>query len=352
MISLPGLIDVHVHMREPGATHKEDWSTGTAAALAGGITTVLAMPNTAPPLVDATSLTRVRMAAAAGARCDFGLFIGATATNTTLLDRLSSEGVGLKMYLDHTYGPLRLEHMDSWLPHFSGWPADRPLAAHAEGRSLAAAILLADLYKRPLHLCHVSREEEILVIRRAKERGLPVTCEVAPHHLFLCEDDIPRLGAGRARVCPALATARDRQALWDNMDIVDCIATDHAPHTPAEKDSDEPPPGYPGLEVALPLMLTAVNQGRMKLDELVDRLYHNPRRIFGIPAQPETVVEVDPDDSHLLTAAEMQSRCGWTPYEGMKVSGRVRRVVLRGELVYQDGKVLASVGTGREVRPA
>lgn len=352
MITFPGLIDVHVHMREPGATHKEDWRTGTAAALAGGVTTVLVMPNTVPSPVDRSTLDLVRMAAAAGARCDYGIFLGATESNADLLKDLAMDGVGLKMYLDQTYGPLRLERMDSWLPHFANWPADRPMAMHAEGRTLAAAILLSDLYRRPVHLCHVSREEEILVIRRAKERGLAVTCEVAPHHLFLCDEDVPRLGAGRSRVCPTLASARDRQALWDNLDVVDCFATDHAPHTPAEKDGENPPPGFPGLEAALPLLLTAVSEGRLTLEDIVNRMVHNPRRIFGLPVQPETVVEVDPDATYQLSASGMQSRCGWTPYEGMTVKGRVERVVQRGVLVYQDGRVLGGAGAGREVKPA
>ncbi len=112
--------------------------------------------------------------------------------------------------------------------------------AHAEGRTLAAVILMAALYDRPVHLCHVSLREEILLIRAAKERGLQVTCEVAPHHLFLTQDDIPRLGAGRGEVRPRLATPADRQALWDNLEVIDCFATDHAPHTLAEKDGAEP----------------------------------------------------------------------------------------------------------------
>lgn len=352
MITLPGLIDVHVHMREPGGEHKEDWDTGTAAALAGGVTTVLAMPNTSPPPVDRASMAAVRQAAAARARCDFGLFFGATAKNAADLAAISAQGVGLKMYLDHTFGTLQLEHIDSWLPHFAAWPADRPLAVHAEGRSLATAILLAELHQRPVHLCHVSRASEILLIRRAKERGLPVTCEVAPHHLLLCEDDIPRLGPGRSLVCPTLGRASDCQALWDNMDIVDCIATDHAPHTPGEKDGAKPPPGYPGVEVALPLMLTAVREGRLTLEALLERLVHNPRRIFGLPAQPETSVEVDPEAHYTLRAADMKSRCGWSPYEGMRVWGKVRRVLLRGEVVFQAGEVLASPGSGREVTPS
>ena len=118
---------------------------------------------------------------------------------------------------------------------------------------MAAVILLAALYDRPLHLAHVSLEEEILLIRKAKQKGLKITCEVTPHHLFLCQDDIPALGAGRSEVRPILATRRDRDSLWQNLDLIDCFASDHAPHTPLEKDGDKPPPGFPGLETTLPL---------------------------------------------------------------------------------------------------
>ncbi len=207
-MNLPGLIDVHVHLREPGATHKEDWDTGTAAALAGGFTTVLAMPNTQPPITDGERLSLALDAAAAKARCDYGQYVGAGPDNALSLAGIAGRAAGLKMYLDQTYGPLRLDDLTLWMDHFAHWPAARPLAAHAEGRTLAAVILLAALYNRPVHLCHVSRREEILVIRAAKEKGLPVTCEVAPHHLFLTEEDIPALGPGRSEVRPRLATSR------------------------------------------------------------------------------------------------------------------------------------------------
>ena len=149
------------------------------------------------------------------------------------------------MYLDQTYGPLRLDDMTLWQAHFERWPAHLPIVAHAESRTLAAVILLAALFDRPVHLAHVSLREEILLIRRAKERGLKVTCEVTPHHLFLSQADIPALGAGRSEVRPRLATPADVQALWDNLDVIDCFATDHAPHTAAEKDGPKPPPGFP-----------------------------------------------------------------------------------------------------------
>ena len=347
---LPGLIDLHVHLREPGATHKEDWDSGTAAALAGGFTTVLAMPNTAPPVIDDASLRQCQEAARARARCDYGIFVGATADNAAAAAQLAPRAAGLKLYLDNTYGPLKLEQMTLWIEQLAAWPVGAPVAAHAEGRTLGALLAVAALRGRSVHLCHVSLREEILLIRAAKERGWDVTCEVAPHHLLLCQDDLPRLGAGRGKVCPALATAADRDALWENLDVIDCFATDHAPHTLQEKDSDKAPPGYPGLEAALPLLLSAVAQGRLTEQDLVQRLYANPRRIFGLPEQPETYVEVDPDARHTLTAAGSQTRCGWTPYEGMPVQGKVRRVVLRGQEVFRDGEVLAQPGSGRDVR--
>ncbi len=262
MLKLPGLIDVHVHMRDPGAPQKEDWDSGTAAALAGGFTAVLAMPNTAPPITDAAALAATRASAARRARCDYGVFLGATEDNVEQLPPLARGTAGLKLYLNNTYGPLRLADMTSWMAHLEAWPAHLPVAAHAEGQTLASLMLIGSLAQRPVHLCHVSLAEEVAVIRAARDRGLDITCEVAPHHLFLSLDDVPRLGEGRSRVCPALGTPRDVEALWDAMDVIDCFATDHAPHTPEEKDADDAPPGFPGLETALPLLLTAVHDGQ------------------------------------------------------------------------------------------
>lgn len=351
-IRLPGLIDPHVHLREPGATHKEDWDSGTAAALAGGFTAVLAMPNTHPPVTDSESLEAALEAAHSKARCDYAQFLGAGPDNLGVLESLAPRSAGLKMYLDQTYGPLRLDEMTLWMEHFQRFPAHLPVVAHAEGRTLAAVILMAALYDRQVHLAHVSLREEILLIREAKQRGIKVTCEVAPHHLFLTREDIPALGAGRSEVRPRLAAPADCQALWDNLEVIDCFATDHAPHTLAEKDSPNPPPGFPGLETALPLLLTAVHQGRLTLAQLITRMYSNPQRIFGLPPQPETWTEVNPDETWEVRAADCYSRCGWTPFEGWQLRGRVRRVVLRGQEVYRDGRVLAPAGTGKDLREA
>src|SRR5262249_50105774 len=154
-------------------------------------------------------------------------------------------------------------------------------------------ILAAYLANRPLHICHVSRAEEISLIRKAKEKGIPVTCEVTPHHLFLSEANLASLGAGRGEVRPRLASPADQAALRANLDIFDCLATDHAPHTLAEKDSAQPPPGFPGLETALPLYLALVEAGLLTLEQLLDKTVYAPRRIFALPEQPDTWVEVD-----------------------------------------------------------
>jgi len=369
MVKLPGLIDPHVHLREPGATHKEDWVSGTSAALAGGFTLVLAMPNTKPPIFDADTLDLALAAARTKARCDYAQFLGAGPNNADWGRHpgLALRAAGLKMYLDQTFGELRLDSMTLWQEHFKNWPKDLPIVAHSESRSMAAVILMAAIYDRPVHIAHVSLKEEILLIKTAKERGIKVTCEVAPHHLFLAKEDITPppvlrtpspmssghmggLGGGRGEVRPRLATQADVDALWQNLEVIDCFATDHAPHTLAEKDSENPPPGFPGLETALPLLLTAVGEGRLTLDDIILRMHTNPRKIFNLPEQPETWVEVDEAARYEIHAAEMKSRCGWTPFEGRQVRGRVRRVMLRGREAFRDGAILASPGYGQNIR--
>jgi carbamoyl-phosphate synthase/aspartate carbamoyltransferase/dihydroorotase len=361
MIKLPGLIDPHVHLREPGATHKEDYDSGTASALAGGVTMVLAMPNTKPPIFDESTLDDVLAVAKTKAHCDYAQYLGAGPDNAAEAARLAPKAAALKMYLDSTFGQLRLDDMTLWMEHFRLWPAETPIVVHAESRSMAAAIWMAQMFDKPIHIAHISLREEILLIKEAKQRGIKVTCEVCPHHLFLAENGIPLapagcdccssgLPGGRAEVRPRLATKADVDALWENMDFIDCFATDHAPHTPAEKDGENPPPGFPGLETLLPLLLTAVSESRLTIDDIIQKSVTNPRKIFRLPEQLETWVEVDENAKYEIRAAEMHSRCGWTPFEGWQVRGRVTRVVLRGQEAYNDGKILATPGFGTNVR--
>ena len=345
---LPGLADVHVHLRVPGGEHKEDFFTGTAAAVAGGFTTVLAMPNTTPPLTTRGTLHDVQQRAKAEALCDVHFYAGASPDHLDELPALAQETVGLKIYADQTYGPLRIDNLATLLCCFQTWPRGKPIAIHAEGRTIAVGIGLAAAFAQRVHFCHVSRADEIALIAAAKARGLPVTCEVTPHHLFLTEADAARLGPwGDMR--PRLTTQTDVDTLWSHINTtIDCVATDHAPHTRDEKRRvDEKlgpaaPPGVPGLETALPLMLTAVAEGRLTLERLVELMAYNPRRIFGLPEQPETWIEVDPDAAYTLSDTGLHTKCGWSPFSGMPIRGKVESVQLRGLPIFKEGTIIRS----------
>jgi carbamoyl-phosphate synthase/aspartate carbamoyltransferase/dihydroorotase len=219
---------------------------------------------------------------------------------------------------------------------------------------MAAGILFAAIYDRPVHIAHITLKEEVLLIKAAKERGIKVTCEVCPHHLFMVsqvtDEERGKKKEGRMEVRPRLATQKDVDALWENLDVIDCFATDHAPHTVEEKDSDNPPPGFPGLETLLPLLLTAVDDGRLTMDDLIQKSVINTRKIFNLPEQLETWVEVDEKATYEIKAQDQFTRCGWTPFEGWQVKGRVKRVVLRGKVAFEDGKILAGPGYGKNVR--
>jgi carbamoyl-phosphate synthase/aspartate carbamoyltransferase/dihydroorotase len=343
---LPGLVDVHTHLRVPGGEQKEDFSTGTAAALAGGITTLLAMPNTSPALSKPEILKGARETARKSIRNDVGLFAGASSENINMLIECSPYAVALKIYLNDTFGPLRVEALDTLNACFEQWPKEKVIAMHAEGQSLAVGIGLAASYNRSVHFCHISRQDEVELIAEAKSRGLAVTAEVTPHHLFLTEEDAQLLGPlGDMR--PRLASAADVAALWNHInDTIDCVATDHAPHTLSEKYSADSPPGVPGLQTSLSLMMTAVQEGRLSLRRLTELMAGNPRQIFNLPEQEETWVEIDTDARYTIKNETMKSKCGWTPFDGMTVHGRVKRVVLRGQTVCEDGRVLAVPGSG------
>ena len=354
MLKLPGLIDPHVHLREPGATHKEDFDSGTCAALAGGITMVLAMPNTKPPIFDTQTLDIALNAAEQKARCDYAQYLGAGPNNAEIVASLADRAAALKMYLDMTFGELRLDDMTLWKPHFEKYPKEYPIVVHAESRSMAAAILFASIYNRPVHIAHISLREEILLIKAAKEKGIKVTCEVCPHHLLLTSqvsfEERGKTKEGRLDVRPRLATQQDVNTLWENLDVIDCFATDHAPHTLEEKDSESPTPGFPGLETILPLLLTAVSESRLTIPEIIEKMYTNPKKIFHLPYQPETWIEVDENAQYEIRASEQFTRCGWTPFEGWKVKGKVKKVVLRGNTAFEDGQILVEAGYGKNVR--
>lgn len=336
----PGLVDVHVHLRVPGTEHKEDYHTGTAAALAGGFTTLLAMPNTQPPLVTLQDWRIAQTRAQKESLCDVFLFAGASAAHIHELPTLAEHAPALKVYMDATYGPLRVQGLSTLSSIMQTWPSDKVIALHAEGESVAVGIAMAAIYRRLVHFCHISRKDEIELIADAKARGLPVTCEVTPHHLFLTQADAARLGP-LMDMRPRLASQSDVDALWQHLNsTIDCIASDHAPHTLAEKAQADPPPGVPGLESTLPLMLTAAAEGRVSYERLLELLYRNPRRIFKLPAQSDTTIEVDEKASYIFPDHPLYTKCGWSPFTGCKMTGRLISVIFKGKEIFRDGKVL------------
>lgn len=351
ILKLPSLVDVHVHLRVPGGEHKEDFDSGTAAALAGGVTQVLAMPNTSPPITDEAVFDETDACANRTARCDYGIYLGATDENVPFSPALQARAAGLKIYVNDTFGTLRVDSLMTMHNHFRAWRGAGPIVVHAEGLLVPACIALAAQYNQHVHFAHISRGAEIIAIRAAKERGINVSCEVAPHHLWLGEKDVARLGPyGDMR--PRLATEWDRKILWEALKegVVDCIATDHAPHLRSEKESASPPPGVPGLETTLPLLMNAVQATRLTIEQVVALTSTNPRRLFNLPEQPESYVEVEVGGLWTLPERGWHTRPGWSPFAGEVVAARILRTLLRGEVVYEDGQVLAQPGNGQNVR--
>lgn len=350
LTTIPGLVDAHVHLRDPGLTHKEDFWTGTCAALVGGVVTVLDMPNNLSPVVNPERLSEKRRIAKEKAVCDYGFYFGADRENFTKHQEIINEVCGLKIYLDVTTGSLLVDNLFTLMRHFQSWPGGKPICVHAEDLSVAKVLGLAAIYRKHVHFCHVTQKSEIQLIKKAKEVGLPVTCEVTPHHLFLTEEDEKSLGPF-GKMKPPLRTAEDVDAIWRNLDVVDVVASDHAPHTKDEKLSKNPPFGVPGLETTLPLLLTAVSQNKLSLERLVELVSINPARIFGIKQDKTSYVEVDLHESYVIKNSDLRTKCGWSPFEGKRVTGRIRRVFLRGQKIYENGEILVKPGFGKEVNP-
>lgn len=372
LLVFPGLIDPHVHLREPGGEHKEDFTTGTRAALAGGFTTVLAMPNTTPALTDRETLAQAQTLAASKVVCDVGFFVGATADNAGEVAE-AENAVGLKLYMGSSTGSLLVADLAGQTEHFQRYPG--VVAVHAEDEEAVAhfarlgqrrppicaalavsrALALAERFGTRLHVCHASTAHELALIRDAKARGVAVTCEATPHHLFLTAGDEARLGT-LGQMNPPLRLQKDVDALWENLDVVDCVATDHAPHTLEEKRSPTPPSGVPGLETALPLLLKAVHAGKLDICQVTRLMAEGPARAFGLerkgrvaPGYDADLTLVDADVEWVIGERPLQTKCGWSPFEGRRVKGYVKQVFLRGQEVYADGEILAEPGCGRIV---
>lgn len=341
-------LDPHCHLRDLEWTHKATFSSETAAALAGGYWAVFDMPNTPPSTITPQALERKLMAIAAAARCDWGVYYGASqADNTATYNQINHLTCGLKIFCNATTGNLLVETQEEQRRHIMAWNGKKPIAVHAEGETVDGILEIVRETGRQVHFLHISTQYEIERLRAAKAEGLPVTVGVCPHHLFLTEADEAHLGTF-GQMKPGLKTSQDRDALWQalNDGVVDVIESDHAPHTAEEKQSSHPPFGVPGLETTIPLMMTAVDEMRVPLKTVIDCVSTNPRRIWGLEAPPETFCVVELGVTDYINASTMHTACGWTPFEGMKITARIAETWIRGRKAYHRGEVLAQPGEG------
>jgi dihydroorotase len=369
---IPAAIDAHVHFREPGMTHKEDFESGSLSAICGGVTCVLDMPNTKPPTTTVQTLREKKRIASSKSLADFGIYAGVFPGMS--VEQLAKEAIGFKLYMAGTTGDLMVPSLTSIRGELSAIAASgKVLAVHAEDESLrtkeaersledhqrnrgndceASAIKKIKVAAKDcrLHICHVSARESIPLIENVER----LTSEVSPHHLFL--DKSSNLGS-LGKVNPPLRKREDRQALFQALKggSFDIIASDHAPHTIDEKqeDFDYAPTGMPGVETLAPLVLQLVKDRHLGLGDAVRRLSERPAQIFGINKGMVDIgfdadmMVVDLMDSTTIRADMLHSKCGWTAYEG-KEGVFPKAVFLRGEVMVEGGNQVGE-RMGRDV---
>ncbi len=348
-LKIIGMCDPHVHLRDLDWVHKGSFATETAAALAGGYWAVLDMPNTSPSTVTSDALAIKRAAIARQAVCDWGLYYGASQDrNWRTYEAVIDQVCGLKIYNNATTGNLLIDDQTVREAHYRAWPASKVIAVHAEQETVLDILALVRRYRKPTHFCHISTADEVDYLRAAKEEGLPVTIGVTPHHLYLTEQDVATLGS-LGRMKPELKTKQDVAALWKALDdgVVEVIESDHAPHTLAEKQADIPPSGVPGLETTLPLLGLAVRESRLTWERVVELVSSNPRRIFDLHCDEDTYTLLDTEESYLIQRQNLKTLCGWSPFEGMRVHGKVQGVWIRGQHVFDGENILVAQGFGR-----
>ncbi|HEY0224149.1 MAG TPA: allantoinase AllB [Pseudolabrys sp.] len=393
---LPGAIDVHVHFRDPGYPHKEDWESGTAAAAFGGVTTVFDMPNTIPPTGTAEILAAKHAIAASKAHVDFGLY-GVLGDDTIANVPALVEGgvIGFKLYMGNTFGKIASPSTGATLEAFEVVAATgKRISLHAETNSImerrqkrlmeagihdqfahlaarpavvaveavSRAAILAEWTGARIHILHMSSAEELRPLREAKARGVDITGETCPHYLLLSTDDYTRV-PGVIAVNPPVREARNQAPLWRALldGTIDLIATDHAPHSPEEKTRNDiwtVDCGFPGVETQMPLMLTEVNAGRMSISDYVRMSAYNPARIWGLfphkghlqPGADADIAMVDLNRAHTIRDAEIQSRSKISPWDGRRIKGLPVHTLVRGRFVMKDRQLVADTkGFGRSV---
>ncbi len=387
---LPGVIDDQVHFRDPGLTHKEDLHTGSRACAAGGVTTFLEMPNTRPTTTTCEALHEKLALAAEKSIVNYGFYIGATPHNLEELKR-ARRTPGIKIFIGSSTGDLLVDDQEALERIFA--ETSLPICAHCEDESTVranaaalggghefrdhsrirdhrAAVLateramdLAIRHRHPFHVLHVSTARECELLQAYydaldHEKDSVITAEVCPHHLLFHVEDYDRLGS-LVQMNPSIKTVEDNLRLWRalNEGTIQVVATDHAPHTWEEKQQPYPrsPSGLPAVENSLALMLNAVHEGKTSLARVVDAMSLASARIWGLANKGQLaegydadVVLVDLTRQRTIRNAEQQTKCGWSPWDGVTLTGWPVKTWCGGELVF-DGERVNDKHRGREV---
>ncbi len=360
---LPGLIDAHVHLREPGMERKEDFLTGSRAAAAGGVTTFIDMPNTKPPTLTLKDLAEKR-ARAKKSIVDYGFHFGSSTDNIAEIKKAwkgkngnktnAANIASTKVFMNVSTGKMLIEDENILEQIFLN---SKLIMAHAESEKVMKAVEISNCANRRLHLAHISDASEMDFIKRTKQASR-YTVEVTPHHLFLT-DKFFRQKKGFAKMFPSLKTEKDRKELWNGIynGFVDTIGTDHAPHTIEEKSVpvEQAPGGVPGLETMLPLLLDQVNKCNLTLTQIANLTAGNPAKIFGIRRKGAIGVGYDADlvivdlkKTKRVKNGALFTKCGWSPFDGMSLKGWPIMTLVRGKIIFDGENVIDN--QGEEIR--
>lgn len=349
---IPGVIDAHTHMRDPGLCYKEDFITGSKACAKGGVTTFIDMPNTVPNTITEVSLKEKKANSLNRSYVDYGFhFGGSRFDNSGEISKVIDDVASTKIFLNMSTGDMLVE--DSKIVE-NIFNASRIVSVHAEEDKVDTAIEFAKKTGKPLYLCHLSKASEVSSLEKAKKEGIKIYGEVTPHHLFLSNIDRERTEENKMllNMKPDLKTKEDCNALWEGIKngVIDTIGTDHAPHTLEEKMS-KVMFGIPGIENSLELMLSAVQDKKISLHTLIKIMSENPAKIFGIKNKGKIEVGYDGDlvivdlkQVYTINNKTIISKCGWTPYNGMRSGGKILTTIVRGNIVYNNEEFFGPVG--------
>ena len=352
---LSGIIDPHAHMRDPGLTHKEDFSSGSKTAARGGVTTFLDMPNTIPNTITKESLEEKKNIMISKSYVDYGFhFGGSKADNTEDIKQIINKAASTKIFFNASTGNMLVED-DKIL--YKLFEASKIVTVHAEEKMVDKAINIAKQTNTPLYLCHLSLESEINSLKKAKDSGMIIYGEANPHHLFLNTEDVNKNDKNKMllRMKPELREKSDNDALWNAIldGTIDTIGTDHAPHLLSEK-LEKLTFGIPSIEHSLELMLKKVKDSTINIKLLTKIMSENTAKIFGIKNKgllkegfDADFVISDLNDESIIEDKDIITKASWSPYIGFKRGGKVITTIVRGNVVYNNGKF--HEGFGKEV---